>query len=234
MKVLLLNVLLIRLENCGVVFLLFLLYMFFIEFVILKLFNVNGCVVLILMVEFILLDCIVVVDVLCILRLFINLEVIVLKLNVCELFLDVIWWLFINMVLNCGLKLCMVISWFLLFEWLIDMLVICCSDLVKLVLGKLLMFFVLMVLIMLVELCLIFIDFVIDEWILFILIIFMFLLGCVFWVNVLFVEIVDVKIVVIEYVSLVFLYMMVCVLIVNFNVFYGVYFIWFFFIVFCC
>lgn len=84
------NVLLIRLENCGVVFLLFLLYMFFIEFVILKLFNVNGCVVLILMVEFILLDCIVVVDVLCILRLFINLEVIVLKLNVCELFLDVI------------------------------------------------------------------------------------------------------------------------------------------------
>ena len=52
------------------------------------------------------------------------------------------------------------------------------------------------------------------------------LLGCASWANALFAEIADAKTAATEHASLVFLYMMVCVLIVNFNVPCGVHPTW--------
>ena len=48
------------------------------------------------------------------------------------------------------------------------------------------------------------------------------LLGCASWANALFAEIADAKTAATEHASLVFLYMMVCVLMVNFSVLCGV------------
>lgn len=69
-----------------------------------------------------------------------------------------IWWLFRVIRLKLLLKLWIVILEFLLFIWLMDILVICCSDLVRLVFGNLFMFLVEMVLIILVDWCFMFID----------------------------------------------------------------------------
>lgn len=77
--------------------------------------------------------------------------------------------------LKFGLKFCVVIWLFLLLFLFIEILVICWSDLVRLVFGNLLMFFVEMVFIMLVEFCLIFMDFCILFCMFDICIIFMFL-----------------------------------------------------------
>ena len=60
------------------------------------------------------------------------------------------------------------------------------------------------------------------------------LLGCASWANALFAEIADAKTAATEHASLVFLYMMVCVLIVNFNAPYGVHPTWLFLTAFRC
>lgn len=137
------------------------LYCILILFVVCIFLNDRGFVVWILIVVLMLFDCIVVWFCLCMVILFMILEVSVLKLNLCLSLLVVMGLLFSRIWLNLGLKFFIVINCFLFFVWLIDILEICCSVLVKFWLGNLFIFIDWMVLIIMFVLCLMLIDCVI-------------------------------------------------------------------------
>lgn len=81
--------------------------------------------------------------------------------------------------LYLGLKLWMVMVEFLLLEWLIDMLVMCCSDFVRLVLGNLLIFLDEIVLMMFWLLCFRLIEVCSEVWMLVMMMLLVVVLGLV-------------------------------------------------------